>query len=88
MNYSNDLGSHATEENLPKLFKASILQDQTTPNVNRDNIYHATHPSAYKEVWRSETILHCFVELWMSAPEDCSVLKDGSKSNISAGPVI
>jgi hypothetical protein len=88
MNYGvGDIGGHGSEENMPKLFKSSILQDQSGPNVTRDNIYHATHPSAYKEVWRSETILHCFIELWMCGPEDFSEQTDGFTTKTVVGPV-
>jgi hypothetical protein len=66
------IGYSTTQEhqdnNLPKLFKPSVLnllQDQSGSGGPRDNLYLSTHPSVYKEVWRSETMLQVFMELWM-----------------------
>ncbi|XP_021966889.1 uncharacterized protein LOC110862046 isoform X2 [Folsomia candida] len=57
--------SDLQEKALPKLFKPSVLQEQTGPVPQREALFLTTHPSAYKEVWRSETMIHVFMELWM-----------------------
>ncbi|CAG7838245.1 unnamed protein product [Allacma fusca] len=54
----------------PTLFKTSIFQESANVSASARDTNYSPSAYSYLDLWRSETILHIFMEMWMTV--DCN----------------